>query len=431
MRDLIIGLIVLVVVTLRLARRRRRTTEPRTGSSSRISFGGDVGLIMSREIRERFRGRVFRVTTIIVLLVVAGAIVIPTLSSGKARPEQVGVVGPLSTSLRATVISSAKSTDVRVHVTGGYSANQATADLRSGRLDVALVDEREVIVKGPLSSSDTSASAELARAIAENLGIAEAFQSARLTPTQAATLEGAKALPVMSLQHAKSKPVDATALIGAILIFVMLSQYNTWILMGVMEEKSSRVIEVLLSAVRPMRLLTGKVLGIGVVALAQAMLIVLFALVLAKAVGSTILHGTEPLVVVSTLVWLILGYTFYCWVYAAAGSMVERQDQVQTLVLPLSLPMLFGYIVALTGATSGSPTELVKVLAYLPPTAPFDMTVLVGFSAVTWWQFLGSVLISVVCTVGVARGAAIIYRRAILRTGARVRLRDVISPTTR
>ena len=68
-----------------------------------------------------------------------------------------------------------------------------------------------------------------------------------------------------------------------ILIFVMLTQYNTWILIGVMEEKSSRVIEVLLAAVRPIQLLTGKVLGIGLVAFAQASLIVAFALVLAKA----------------------------------------------------------------------------------------------------------------------------------------------------
>ena len=216
-------------------------------------------------------------------------------------------------------------------------------------------------------------------------------------------------------------------MIGTVLIFVMLSQYNTWILMGVMEEKSSRVIEVLLSAVRPIQLLTGKVLGIGIVALAQASLIVAFALALSKAVGSSLLHGSAPLVVVSTLVWLVLGYSFYCWVYAAAGSMIERQDQVQSLVLPLSLPMIFGYIMALTGASSGSPSLLLKVLAFLPPTAPFTMPVLVGFGAVTWWAFLVSAAISVLCTVGIARLAATVYRRAILRTGSRVRLREVFN----
>ena len=54
------------------------------------------------------------------------------------------------------------------------------------------------------------------------------------------------------------------------------------------------------------------------------------------------------------LVWLVLGYAFYCWVYAAAGSMAERQDQVQSLALPLSIPIMFGYIFSLTTASSGN-----------------------------------------------------------------------------
>jgi ABC-2 type transport system permease protein len=187
------------------------------------------------------------------------------------------------------------------------------------------------------------------------------------------------------------------------------------------------VIEVLLATVRPIQLLTGKVLGIGLVAFAQASLIVVFSLVLAKSVGSDLLHGTAPVVLVSTLVWLLLGYAFYCWVYAAAGSLAQRQDQVQSLAFPLSLPIIFGYVMALTAVGSGSPSTLFKVLAYLPPTAPFAMPVLVGLGAVTWWEFMASALISVVCTVGVARLATSIYKRAILRTGARVKLRDVVS----
>jgi ABC-2 type transport system permease protein len=365
------------------------------------------------------------------LIVVAAAIIIPVLHSGKEKPQEVGIVGTLPSSLRATVTSTAKSADVTVRFMPETSVKKAKSDLHSGRINAAIVNGRELLVKSPLSPTDNSADTQLVRAVAENLGIAEAFQAAHLSISQSETLTAAKALPISSVEPGTGKALDATSLIGAILIFIMLSQYNTWILIGVMEEKSSRVIEVLLSAVRPIQLLTGKVLGIGLVALTQASLVVAFALVLSKVVGSNVLHGTAPLVVVSTLVWLVLGYAFYCWVYAAAGSMVERQDQVQSLALPLSLPMIFGYIMALTGASSGSPSALLKVLAYLPPTAPFAMPVLVGFSAVTWWEFLASAIISVICTIGVARIAATIYRRAILRTGGRVHLREVFMRTAR
>jgi ABC-2 type transport system permease protein len=197
--------------------------------------------------------------------------------------------------------------------------------------------------------------------------------------------------------------------------------------MGVMEEKTSRVVEVLLAAVRPVRLLAGKVLGIGSVAFAQATLIVAFALVLASSVGSDLLKGTAPLVVVSTLLWLVLGFAFYCWVYAAAGSMASRQAQVQSLAFPLSLPIIFGYVTSLTAASSSNASSLIKVLAYLPPTAPFAMPVLVGLGAVTWWEFTASAALSVVCTVAVARLAASVYQRAILHTGRRVQLREVLS----
>lgn len=160
---------------------------------------------------------------------------------------------------------------------------------------------------------------------------------------------------------------------------------------------------------------------------AQAALIVVFALGLAKAVGSDLLHGTAPLLLASTLLWLVLGYAFYCWVYAAAGSMTERQDQVQSLALPLILPSIFGYIMALATISSGNPSTLFQVLAYLPPTAPFAMPVLVGLGTVTWWQFTASAALSVLCTIGVARLATSIYRKAVLRTGRRVRLREVVA----
>jgi len=422
--------VLIAIAALRLwMRRRRRQTSPRSSRPWLASIKSDVGLVAIREMRERFRGRIFKVGTLFILIVVGAAIIIPALhNNSKQPPQMIGVVGTSPASLRATVESSAKGVGDTLQFVAEPDVQHARADLRSGRIDLAIVNGSQLVIDRPLAATNSSVDSQLVLAVAKNVGITEALQAAHLSRAQSETLAAAKALPVTSIQPGKKSSVNSTSLIGVILIFVMLSQYNTWTLIGVMEEKSSRVIEVLLSTVRPIQLLTGKVLGIGLVALAQASLIVAFALAVSKAVGSNLTHGTAPLVLVSTLVWLVLGYAFYCWVYAAAGSMAERQDQVQSLALPLSLPMIFGYIMALTQASSGSPTVLLKILAYLPPTAPFAMPVLVGFGAVTWWEFLCSVLISVACTFGVARAAATIYRRSILRTGGRVRIREVISP---
>ncbi len=145
---------------------------------------------------------------------------------------------------------------------------------------------------------------------------------------------------------------------------------------------------------------------------------------MAEGVGSNVLHDSGLTVLGSALLWLVLGYAFYCWVYAAAGSMAQRQDQVQSLAFPLSVPVIIGYIISLTTLESGNVSLFFKVLAYLPPTAPFAMPALVGLHDVSWWQFAISVGLSVVGTVLMARLAARVYRRAILRTGRKVRFKE-------
>ena len=384
------------------------------------------------EILGRVRGPVFRVVTVILFGAVAAAVIIPTLHAGTTTRQRAGVVAS-SAPLEAELHDLAKSAGLPVELVNEPGLLQARAALSASQLDMVVDGAGKILVKQPISASDTSARARYVRAVSVALGAQHAFTQAGLTPQQVATVAKAKPVPVESIQPGRKSrtTAEATALLGVILIFVVLTQYLTWTLMGVMEEKASRVVEVLLATVRPIQLLAGKVIGIGAVALAQAVALVAFALVLAEAVGSSLVHGAAPLVVAATLAWLVLGYAFYSWVYAAAGSLAERQDQVQSLALPLSAPLIFGYIVSLIGASSGTPSLLVKVLAYLPPTAPFAMPTLVGFGEATWWQFLLSVAVTLVCTLFVAFAAAQVYRTAVLQTGRRVRLRELLPMLTK
>ncbi len=311
------------------------------------------------------------------------------------------------------------------------SLGSAKADLGSGKIDLSIVDGDEILLNQPAQSKSSPADPSFVHDAAEYIGVLRAYRTAGLTPREAIRVFFAKSVPVRTLQRGSRSTTGSTSVIGIVLLFLMLTQYCTWTLIGVMQEKSSRVVEVLLATVRPIQLLGGKVLGIGIVALGQAALIVGFALALSAAVGSNLLHGAGPLALLSELLWLVLGYAFYCWVYAAAGSMAERQDQVQTLALPLAIPILVGYVFSITVVSSGNPDLLFKVLAYLPPTAPFCMSVLVGLGQATWWQFLAAVLISIAGTIGMAIFAASIYRRAVLRTGSRVRVRELLGLSPR
>jgi ABC-2 type transport system permease protein len=289
------------------------------------------------------------------------------------------------------------------------------------------VGTQRILVDQGLGPSDASTGALLVRVISSSVSLQAGLVKAGISPLQALRLANPPPLPVQSLKPAKhNDTARTTAVYGLILTYVLLTQFGTWLLMGVVEEKSSRVIEVLLSTLRAGQLLAGKVIGIGAVALLQAALIVGVALGLAAAVGSPLIHGTAAVEVASSLLWVVLGYAFYCWVYAAGGSLADRQEQIQSLAFPLQLPILFGYIVSFTAIGSSEPSTLVRVLAYLPPTAPFAMPVMVGLGAVTWWEFTVSVALMLVAIFGVERLASAVYRRAILRTGGRVHLLQLL-----
>ena len=446
MKIIYVLILFVVVAGLRIflrQRRRQRSTEPSgapqaTSARRRGGFAtgarlGSVGLVARREILERVRGRIFRVGTIIILLIVGAAIVIPKIHSNSTSPPQkVGVVGAPNPALNQVVKYSGKQSQTAVQVVSEPNLSSAEAAVRSGALDVAIVNGDKIIVNQPVTANSSSDTASLVEVLAPELGVLHAYQQAGLSVGQIEQVAKAQPVPVQSLQAQTVKGVTkGTSVIGIVLIFLMLTQYNTWILMGVMQEKASRVVEVLLAAVRPAQLLGGKVLGIGLVAMGQAVLIVGFAFAVSKAVGSDLLHGTGPVLLLSDLVWLLLGYAFYCWLYAAAGSTAERQDQVQTLALPLSLPILIAYIYSITVASTGDPSFLFKVLAYFPPTAPFAMPVLVGLGLVVWWEFLLSVALSIGGTVLMAWFATGIYRRAVLRSGQRVKLRRPTEPAPR
>ena len=424
-RDAVIAAVVVAVAVRRILRRRGSRT-PRERTSSRGARGA-IALVAGREIRQRLHGRVLKVSTLVIMLAVVAAIVIPTIHGSGSTRVRVGVMAgaPSSASLLARRTGAALG--LRVSIVIVSSAPAASDALDSGALDVVVQPSSAVLIDRALSPTDGSATAQFVRDLATDLGTARAFAAAGLTPSQEATLAHAAPVAITALHgKARRRLANPTSIIGIILTFVLLSQYDQWILTGVMEEKSSRVIEVLLAAVRPIQLIAGKVLGIGAVALGQGALLVATALVTASATGSTILHGTAPWVIASSLLWLVLGYVFYSWVFAAAGSMAERTDQAQSLVFPLTVPLIAAYVYSITIASSGSAPLLFKVLAYFPPTALFAMPTLVGLGQVSAVPFVASVLIDLVATYLVARVAARVYRRAILRTGARVKLRDLI-----
>jgi len=380
-------------------------------------------LVARREINDRTRAKSFWIASILLLVAVAAGAVIPALIQGHHAAARVGIVGGQTAALAATAREAGRISGTTVTVVPLLDIVTAKADLRSGNVAAVLVGDSEVLIK---QTSFNTGAGTLYGALSQIGGLQKLYaQLPPATATQIAT--HGIALPVHGLSPpGRGLASRITGLALAILIYVIILTYGIRITIGVGEEKATRVVEVLLTTLRPVQLLAGKVIGMGLLALAQIAAMVGLYLALGHAVGSAQVHGASGSVVVVAGIWLVLGYAFYCTAYAAAGSLISRQSDAYNAALPLQLPLILTYVLTNSVIYAPSANAFYHVLAFIPFTAPVAMPVLVSVGDAPAWQVAVSAVISLAATVWMARLAATIYSRAILRTGSRLKVRQVL-----
>jgi len=213
------------------------------------------------------------------------------------------------------------------------------------------------------------------------------------------------------------------AFIGVLLLYGQLFGYGMWVATGVIEEKASRVVEMLLSAIRPRQLLAGKIIGIGVLGLAQLITIAAFAIALALATGVDFIPTSAIWAALLVIGWFILGYAFYASVFAAAGSLVSRMEELQNVIVPINLTILVSFIISI-GSLQDPNSTLAVVASILPVSAALAMPVRIVLGAATAWQIGVSLLLLIGSAIALVPIGARLYEGAVLRTGSRVKLRE-------
>jgi ABC-2 type transport system permease protein len=388
----------------------------RDGGSLQVTW-----LVARRELRLRAKTRTFLITTAIMMIAVALAVALPAILAGKSKPDRIGVVGGATSTISGIVAEAGRlSGGQAAVVVAEPSLAAAKAALLSGDISAVLVPNSEIFVKQvPLGGVSGTV-----KTLAQLGGLSRLIET---VPAAAAAVAHGVTLPVNGLQ-APSTPLSArlTGQFTMIIVFILISVYGSQIALGIGEEKSSRVVEVLLSSVRPVQLLVGKVLGIGLLALGQAVAMVAVFTVAGFATGSSLVHGATLGAVLTGGMFVVLGYAFYCTAFAAAGSLVSRQSDVNSTVLPVQLPLILAYALSFTVIYANGASKFYHVLGFLPPTSPIAMPVLYAAGDVPTWQVVVSAVLCAVGTVWMARLAARIYANSILRTGPRISFRQAI-----
>jgi ABC-2 type transport system permease protein len=423
----------------------------------------NTGIVARREFRERVRSRPFYASTILLALLAVGVAFLPVILrvADRETPTRVGIVAAdEALATRSGVILGGV-----LGMTSGLPADayaflpmddraKAEADVAAGRLDGALFVSRQdsgqldfTLLTGQRLGNDRAqfvGIATLAIAIQEwterngNVGGEPFFLPS--FETLAGAGPNAGGVPLVASEIA-SRQLLGTVLL--VVLFLTIVIYGMWVAAGVAAEKETRVMELLISAASPRQLVLGKVVGIGLAGLTQYLAILVPAMLalaiqdpVAQALGlppsaNSPLAGLDAWLFVAYGAFFVLGFTLYALIYAAAGSLVSRVEDLQVIALPMSLIGITGYLQAVM-ALSGGVSDLLQLSSYVPFWSPFVMFIRLTVSQVQTWE-LALAYGLLVASIALVAGLAIrVYAAGVILYGQKPGpgrlLRAIVSP---
>ena len=378
----------------------------------------NLRLVAGRELREAMRRRTFWVVIAISLLGSTAAMVVPELLDDDTTSYDVVVVDG-STTLDDALHAAADSAEVVLRLSDAPDRDAAEQVVKDEDADAAAVagDRPEVIVQG--DGDDTLIG--LVRQALSVDGLATDLHDAGLSEAEVADALAVQSPEVVRLDTTESGR-RAGAFVVSLVLYLLLLMLMIAVANGTAIEKANRISEVLLATVRPGSLLFGKVIGVGLTGILTVAAGAL-PVVLKFAVGGDLPAGTAG-AVLGGAAWFVLGLALYLILAASLGALVERQEETGSVIAPLSMLLVGTYLVA----QSAADTPLGTVMAYFPLTSPLIMPSRIALGVASTFEIVMSLVLGVVAVVIVARVGAVIYRRGIVRTSRRLRLREVLSP---
>lgn len=385
-----------------------------------------IRLVAMREIRERGRSKGYIISTLLTILLVGGAIALPVLLEGGPDTHTIAVVGEGGDDIVATAdqiaIQEAEENEPdRYEAERFEDLTAAEAALDQDEVEAVIVDGEELVLGRSGAFGGSVAGRRLQ----------EAAASLRVQGLTAESEDAAEILQILSSEPLETRRIAGVdedeealrgmvAFAGLILMYIAILSYGSWMLSGVTEEKTNRVVEVLLSSLRPWHILGGKLLGIGALGLGQLLVLVGVGLIGIRVAGAFEIPAVPFDSAIALVGWFILGFLLYAIIYGAAGSLVSRMEDAQNAAAPLTIVALVGYLFSF--AALNEPDGTVAIVGtYIPFTAPYVAPIRLAIGDIAAWEMALAVVITVVTIGLLVRLAGRVYAGGLLRFGSRVK----------
>lgn len=389
-----------------------------------VNIWTQVWLLAKREFVERGRSKPFLVTVaVLVVAIIAIGPVMSALTGGDPEATMVGLVGTELSGIEDELKTQGDVFEIEIDVVRYSSTDEAEKALEEGDADAVLADGDELV----FYDNDSLRLTALIQRAVDTVVTESFFEDLGLSAAEIATLQSPVPLKVSTVEETDPQE-DAkrvAAFVGAMVLYVSVIMFGQFVAMGTVEEKQNRVVEVVLSRVQSWQVLVGKVAGIGLLALLQLGLLLGAGYISAQLAGLKDIDVTAiglP-IIAGVFFWFLLGYMFYAFLFAAVGSTVSRQEDLQGVIfLPIGL-ILPGYLLAIAAAENPDGL-LVRVGSLLPMWAPFVMPVRIAAGSAAGWEIAVAVVGSIIGAVALVWIGSRVYRGALLRTGSKVKITD-------
>ena len=392
-----------------------------------------VFLIARREFVTRVRTRVFVIGTALIIVGIVGFVALQVLLLSKQSSNPTFKVAFLGETqqLANPFVAGAKALGIKIDQQHVNDQSEGERQVTASKLDLLVTGSAnapQALVRDQLNPTLRA----VLQAIVHQRALDSELSSAGLSPAVVnARIVGAN-VEVRSLKPTSGERLQlvAAGFVAAVLLYVALLTYGMFIAQGVVEEKANRIVEILLSTVRPEQLLVGKVIGIGLVGLFQLAIIGVVAVALTLRAHIFTVPAAGVSVVLAGLLWFVLGFFLYAVLFAAAGSLVSRTEEVQSAAMPITILAILAYFVAigvLSPMFNGEPMSTTGVLlAMVPPISPVLMPTGMATGDIALWQAILAVILTLATSAAAAWLAARIYANSVLRIGARVKLGEAL-----
>ncbi|MEV6645268.1 ABC transporter permease [Amycolatopsis sp. NPDC051371] len=385
-----------------------------------------VWLVMKRELNTRLRTRSFVVGTVVMLVLLLGYVGFQTSLAGSADKSTVGLTGQATGIARQLQVEAAQSGRQisTVTITDPAEGRQKVED---GDLD-ALVSGSAAKLTATYKSSLDSQLRKVLDQVAQQQVLDGVLSSAQLEPADVmAQVDGTH----VQDDPISPEPADQTqrlvvGLIVAFLLYISIITYGMMVAQGVVEEKSSRVVEILLASVRPWQLLLGKVIGLGLVGLTQLVILAAAGLVAASVTGVFTLSGFATGAMLWGLLWYLLGFLLYATIYGALGSLVSRQEDTQSVVGPLNIVLIVGFVTGFNLLLQDPSGTATKAISLVPLFSPILMPARIATGAAAGWEIALSLGLTAALVALLTWLGGKIYGNSVLRIGSRIKLSEAL-----